>query len=191
MDEYDSMFRLFGVLVNRLRIEKGFSQEYLAELIDLHRNSIVAIERGEFDISNLTITNISLVLGVEGYLFDFKNGLFYCTGFGDSVKALQLDEYSLINRDLGLIMEFLRMKHGISRETLSDQIGIHRNTIARLESGVNNFRASTLFRLCEYYGISEIGRLMPGKIVPSNCSINGFSMMCPDANRKYDILLDE
>ena len=191
MDEYDSMFRLFGALITRLRIEKGFSQECFAELIDLHRNSIVAIERGEFDISNLTITNLSLVLGVEGYILDLKNQHFYCTGIGDSAQALKPDEYNIINRDFGLIIEFLRMQHGISRETLSNQIGIHRNTIARLENGVNNFRVSTLFRLCEYFGISEIGRLMPGDVITEKCCIDGFSMICTDANKTYDILIRE
>ncbi len=191
MDEYNSMFRQFGLLVNHLRVEKGFSQEYLAELIDLHRNSIVAIERGEFDISNFTITNLSLVLGVEGYLIDFKKKKFCCTGISNSVPALQREDYTLVNQNLGLLLEFLRMQHGISRESLSDQIGIHRNTIARLENGTKNFRASTLFRLCEYFEISEMVRLVPGKIIPAKCRINGFTIVCTDAQKKYDILLDE
>jgi transcriptional regulator with XRE-family HTH domain len=37
----------FGELVQRLRLEKGLSQERLAELCGMHRNYVGAVERAE------------------------------------------------------------------------------------------------------------------------------------------------
>jgi len=44
--------------VKKIRLEKGFSQEELADMTGLHRTYIGMIERGE---KNLTIKNISVL----------------------------------------------------------------------------------------------------------------------------------
>jgi transcriptional regulator with XRE-family HTH domain len=56
--------RVFGERVRRVRLERGHSQEALAELCGLHRTYIGAIERGERNVSLLNIVAISRALGI-------------------------------------------------------------------------------------------------------------------------------
>lgn len=55
----------FGELVRKLRIEKGWSQEDLAEKADLHRNYVGFIERGERSISLDKAVQIAKALSNE------------------------------------------------------------------------------------------------------------------------------
>ncbi len=52
----------FGNTVKRLRIERGLSQEKLAELANVHRTYIGMIERAEKNITLLNIEKISKAL---------------------------------------------------------------------------------------------------------------------------------
>ena len=68
----------FGMNVHKFRTEKGISQEKLAELSELHRTYISAVERGARSISLKNIEKISTALEIEPYLLfqfgDEKNG---------------------------------------------------------------------------------------------------------------------
>lgn len=54
----------FGHQVKRYRKEKGFSQEELADLCNLHRTYIGSIERGERNVSLNNVEKIANALGV-------------------------------------------------------------------------------------------------------------------------------
>lgn len=54
-----------GKNLRALRKQLGLSQERLAELAELHRTYIGAVERGEKNISAKNIEKIAGVLGVE------------------------------------------------------------------------------------------------------------------------------
>jgi len=56
--------RQFGLRVRTLRLEKGISQEELADRADLHRTFIGRIERGETNVTLLNIHKIAKGLDV-------------------------------------------------------------------------------------------------------------------------------
>ena len=58
----EELTQKFGALVRQLRLEKGMSQEHLAELCGLHRNYIGAIERGERTPSIVTADKLAKAL---------------------------------------------------------------------------------------------------------------------------------
>ena len=56
---------LFSKQVRTLRIERGLSQEQLAELSDLHRNCIGHVERAERTLSFDMVIRLSIGLKVK------------------------------------------------------------------------------------------------------------------------------
>ena len=56
---------MFGKRVRTLRLERGLSQEKLAELADLHRNYVGGVERGERNIALLNIVALARALKVR------------------------------------------------------------------------------------------------------------------------------
>ena len=55
----------FGKHVRKLRLERGLSQEKLAELADLHRNYVGGVERGERNIAIVNIVALAQALKVK------------------------------------------------------------------------------------------------------------------------------
>jgi transcriptional regulator with XRE-family HTH domain len=56
---------VFGKHVRQLRLQRGLSQEKLAELADLHRNYVGGIERGERNVALLNIVALARGLKVK------------------------------------------------------------------------------------------------------------------------------
>ncbi len=63
--------RRLGLRVRLLRVERGWSQEVLAELAGLHRNYVGHIERGELNAGIENLARLAATLGVPvGNLVD-------------------------------------------------------------------------------------------------------------------------
>ena len=58
-------FNILGANVKNLRIKRNLTQEKLAELCDLHRTYVGAIERGDRNVSLKNIVIIAHALKVE------------------------------------------------------------------------------------------------------------------------------
>lgn len=59
---------LFGANIRAYRIRLGLTQEQLAEIANLHRTYIGAIERGDRNVSLKNIVHIAEALMVEPYM---------------------------------------------------------------------------------------------------------------------------
>jgi transcriptional regulator with XRE-family HTH domain len=55
----------FGKIVRAARLEKGLSQEELADLSDLHFTYVSSVERGERNISIENIARLAKALGLQ------------------------------------------------------------------------------------------------------------------------------
>lgn len=177
----DFFFHDFGSIVLDLRKKYDISQEYCAELACIHRNSLNAIERGCSDLSCITMTNLCLALGIEELRMDFNEKSLRLVRAGE--RLVPFPE-SMIYESLGGFIDSLRAERRISRESLSDRIGIHRNTIARMESGRTESRTSALLRLYGFFGIWRVSRAPAG-----SCTVYGVTAHCIDSGRDYSIYL--
>lgn len=62
------LIHIFATNVRKYRIEKGLSQEALADLAGLHRTYISAVERERRNISINNIENVAATLDVEPFI---------------------------------------------------------------------------------------------------------------------------
>lgn len=60
-----TILEVFGQNVRRLRVERGLSQEQLADKAGLHRTYIGMIERAEKNITLCNMEKVALSLGVS------------------------------------------------------------------------------------------------------------------------------
>lgn len=56
---------LFGKRLRELRLRQKLSQEKLAEIADVHRNYVGLLERGQSNVSLLTVVALAHALGVK------------------------------------------------------------------------------------------------------------------------------
>ncbi|MFW6365350.1 MAG: helix-turn-helix transcriptional regulator [Spirochaetota bacterium] len=183
----DRFLASFGRMVSIERMNQGLSQERLAEFADLHRNSIQKIEQGRDNMLLESITSLCLSLGISRIGLDYENGFVDYSGSG---TVFQDPKIQTVSQKLGIMLETMRKEHGISRERMSDQIGIHRNTITRIENGRTEIRFGTLLLFYSYFGISEVRRVPPHQLPENKDILYGVSIHRDENKRVFHIYLD-
>jgi transcriptional regulator with XRE-family HTH domain len=87
MSEPCGMVKGFGATVRRLREDRFWSQEALAERADLNRSYIGEIERGSVVASILTVEKLALAFGIPSSILLAKTE---ATNTGQMVKGIEL-----------------------------------------------------------------------------------------------------
>ena len=62
---HDALLKSLGANVRRLRREKGYTQEKLAELIDVHPRMIQKLEYGQTNVLATTAIRLQAILGCD------------------------------------------------------------------------------------------------------------------------------
>ncbi|ELA4928382.1 helix-turn-helix transcriptional regulator [Vibrio vulnificus] len=65
MKDENKLLKNFGERVKNLRVERGMSQERLAESSGLHRTYVGSLERGQRNVSYLNILKIAAALEIS------------------------------------------------------------------------------------------------------------------------------
>ncbi|HOJ29788.1 MAG TPA: helix-turn-helix transcriptional regulator [Spirochaetota bacterium] len=184
MDYISTYLSKISKLVVEQRHALGISQEYLAELCKVHRNTIAVLELGESDPTIVTLTNIFMAFGIQRFIIDHNNcHLQMITG----VPFVDLLESSIINDKIGFFIDSLRLKHNISRDKLSLATGIHRNTIARIENAQVTARLSTIIQIYRYFNVSEV--YTTTNCDPNDCTFYGVTLRCIDISQRNSTML--
>lgn len=68
-----SLKDIFGQNLKYYRYQKGYSQEKLAEIVDLNSRYVSDIETGKYSVSFDKIEKLAKALSVEPYLFFIKD----------------------------------------------------------------------------------------------------------------------
>lgn len=65
MEEREALARQFGVLIRRLRLERGHSQETLGQACRIDRTYVGMIERGEVNVTLAMVVKLAGGLGIS------------------------------------------------------------------------------------------------------------------------------
>lgn len=65
MARKDRLLVKLGAVLRKIREERGYSQDSFAAECGLHRTYIGAVERGEYNVTLLTLRTITASLGVS------------------------------------------------------------------------------------------------------------------------------
>jgi len=100
----DKFKKLFGKRIKELRIKNGFTQEQLAEMIDVGERNLSKIECGNVFVKAKTIAKLIDALKIEpNELFEFEKYKEH-----DYIKNLLIDEISNEKIDIDLLYRLYR-----------------------------------------------------------------------------------
>ncbi|HMB01795.1 MAG TPA: helix-turn-helix transcriptional regulator [Spirochaetota bacterium] len=150
----EELFKKYtGRFIAQIRRFRGLSQERLAEIADVHRNTIANFEIGEKDLNIVSFSHIAQALDLGSLDYDpeqkkINGSLKPLKPFFPAEKKLLLV--------LGQAVDTLRRHSNLSRETLEKHTGVHRNTISRIEKAACTVRLFTLTNLYDYFKVQKV-----------------------------------
>jgi transcriptional regulator with XRE-family HTH domain len=143
----EGILRYSGRALAGLRRESGLSQEDLADIAGIHRNTVGNIERGDCDPSAIAVGMLQICLRCKGIAVGEKG--FSPLGAGQDRRFVPFDALSLRPSTMVSMMgEAARARRavlGLSMAALARDTGIHLNTIWNFEQGLVTPSLSTLF----------------------------------------------
>lgn len=180
----DNYIRSLSNAIAAERRYQDMSQERLAELCDLHRNSITLIERGMSDFTVVTLSKFCLALGISRCGLDHVRERVHIRNNGP--KGPPLPD-RMVNETIAYFVDSLRIKYDISRERLGLHTGVHRNTIARIENAAVSVRIGTLVRIYRHFGIAEAYIAPAHSDNCTDCTVYGVTLRCIDPSDESSI----
>ena len=68
------------------------------------------------------------------------------------MSEIQIEQQIIRLNQLGDFLKEMRLSNGLTQEEASYEIGIHRNTLTRIEN-LKNYNIITLFKIADYFNI--------------------------------------
>ncbi len=147
-----------GAEIGEIRRTQGLSRLELADMADMHVNTVVNIERGCVDGSILAISLILIKLGCEEVEISgrgFRPLLPEGNRIGNAFPGLTTNK-ALMAAEIGRVVRRRRLGLGASVEEIADRAGIHRNTLGNVEKGLVAPSVATIFRIYSSLDVSRV-----------------------------------
>jgi transcriptional regulator with XRE-family HTH domain len=155
----DRILRVSGGELAALRRSQGLSQNDLAELTGLHRNTVANVERGSLDPSVLAMSLMQVQLRASG-VFVEEDGFYPCpppsASCGFPFPRLVVPP-STMARIMGGCARRRRSELGMSLAELADAAGLHLNTVWNFERGLVEPSVSTTYLIYRGLDVAWVG----------------------------------
>lgn len=104
------VIKMIGEKIRKIRIIKGYSQEYMADLLEISQSAYSDIERGKTKINLERLRKVALILELDvNYIMDFHEKHFFTKTIQTNLKEIDCDEEKIIvalfNRERELYKE--------------------------------------------------------------------------------------
>lgn len=101
---------MVGEKIRKIRIIKGYSQEYIANLLEISQSAYSDIERGKTKINLERLSKVALIFELDvNYIMDFDENHFSAKTIQTNLKEIDCDEEKIIvaffNRERELYRE--------------------------------------------------------------------------------------
>ncbi|SNR62763.1 helix-turn-helix domain-containing protein [Flavobacterium sp. ov086] len=88
---------MIGEKIRKIRIIKGFSQEYIADLLQISQSAYSDIERGKTKINLERLKKVALIFEIDvNYILDFHEKQFLTKPIQTSLKEIDNNEKEII-----------------------------------------------------------------------------------------------
>jgi len=103
---------MIGEKIRKIRIIKGFSQEYIADLLEISQSAYSDIERGKTKINLERLKRVALIFEVDvNYILDFHESQFLA-------KPIQTNLKEIYNNEKEIIAELFNKERELYKEQI-------------------------------------------------------------------------